>query len=102
MLVIANGRYAGGGIPFSPEGRIDDGWLDVVTIRNVSIASLAALVPRVLAGRHLDHPGVGHTRARSVLVEADPGFWFNVDGETWLGGTASFDLRPLALPFIRP
>ena len=81
MLVIANGRYAGGGIPF---------------------ARLAVLVPRVLAGRHLADPNVEHTRARTVSVEAEPGFWFNVDGETWFSGSATFELRPRALPFIRP
>jgi len=102
MLVIANGRYAGGGIPFAPGGRVDDGWLDVVVIRAASLARLGVLIPRVLAGRHLADPDVEHTRARSVSVEAEPGFWFNVDGETWTSGSASFELRPRALPFVRP
>ena len=102
MLVIANGRYAGGGIPFAPGGRVDDGWLDVVVIRAASLARLGVLIPRVLAGRHLADPDVEHTRARTVSVEADPGFWFNVDGETWTSGSASFELQPRALPFVRP
>ncbi len=102
MLVIANGRYAGGGIPFAPGARVDDGWLDVVVIRTAPIARLAVLVPRVLAGRHMTDPSVEHIRARTVSVEAEPGFWFNVDGETWTSGSATFDLRPRALPFIRP
>jgi diacylglycerol kinase (ATP) len=102
MLVIANGRYAGGGIPFVPGARVDDGWLDVVAIRTVPIGRLAVLVPRVLAGRHMTDSSVEHTRARTVGVEAEPGFWFNVDGETWVDGSATFDLRPRALPFIRP
>jgi diacylglycerol kinase (ATP) len=102
MLVIANGRCTGGGIPFAPGGTVDDGWLDVVVIRAASIARLGVLVPRVLAGRHLADPDVEHTRARAVRVEAGPGFWYNVDGETWLDGSAGFELRPRALPFVRP
>lgn len=102
MLVIANGRYAGGGIPFSPEGRLDDGWLDIVTIRAMPVLELAALVPRVLAGRHLTCAGVEHVRARSVRVEVDSGFGYNLDGESWRDGNASFEIRPLALPFVRP
>ncbi len=102
MLVIANGRFAGGGIPFAPGGRVDDGWLDVVVIRAASLARLGMLIPRVLAGRHLSDPAVEHTRARTVSVEAEPGFWFNVDGETWVSGGATFGLRPRALPFVRP
>ncbi len=102
MLVIANGCYAGGGIPFAPGGRVDDGWLDVVVIRAASPVRLSVLIPRVLAGRHLTDPDVEHTRARTVSVEAEPGFWFNVDGETWTSGSATFGLRPHALPFVRP
>ena len=102
MLVIANGRSAGGGIPFAPGGRVDDGWLDVVVIRATSLARLAVLVPRVLAGRHLADPDVEHARAKTVSVQAEPGFWFNVDGESWVSGPASFRVRPHALPFVRP
>lgn len=102
MLVVANGRYAGGRIPLAPGAEPDDGWIDVVAIRAVSPLGLAALVPAVLAGRHLASRHVVHRRARRVAIEAGAGFWINVDGETWREGTAAFEVRPAALRFIRP
>jgi len=102
MLVIANGSHAGGGIPLAPDARVDDGWLDVVAIRAVPLPQLVGLVRRVLAGRHTTDCRVVHRQARSVNVEAEAGFWFNVDGETWTEGGATFELRPRALPFVVP
>ncbi|MEJ2482972.1 MAG: diacylglycerol kinase family protein, partial [Gemmatimonadota bacterium] len=57
MLVIANGSRVGGGVPLAPEAKVDDGVLDVIGIRTGSGSDLIRLGPRVLSGRHLDHPG---------------------------------------------
>lgn len=102
MLVIANGSRAGGGIPLAPGAVTDDGALDVVGIRAVSAVHTASLVPRVIAGRHLSDAGVFHARGRTVRVEADPGFRYDRDGESWGTGDAEFALQPGALSFIRP
>ena len=102
MLVIANGSHAGGGLPLAPGSVADDGALDVVGIRPASPARLAMLVPRVLAGRHLSDPRVFHARCRALRVEADEGFRYNRDGESWGAGGAEFELQPGALPFVRP
>jgi diacylglycerol kinase (ATP) len=102
MLVVANGRFAGGRIPLAPGAEPDDGWIDVVAVRAVPQLRLAGLVPAVLAGRHLASPHVVHRRVRRVIVDAGPGFWINVDGETWREGTAELEVRPAALPFLRP
>ena len=102
MLVIANGSHAGGGLPLASGAAADDGELDVVGIRPVPPARLATLVPRVLAGRHLDDPRVFHARCRALRVEADARFRYNRDGESWGAGDAQFALQPGALPFVRP
>ncbi len=102
MLVLANGRYAGGSIPFAPGAVPDDGCLDVVLVSDVARRELVSLGPRILLGRHLGAPGVRHWRARRVVVAAGPEFWTNLDGETWVAGDASFAVRPSALRFVRP
>ncbi|MFO7587034.1 MAG: diacylglycerol kinase family lipid kinase [Gemmatimonadota bacterium] len=102
MLVVANGRFAGGRIPLAPGAVPDDGRIDVVAIRAIPMARLAALAPAVLAGRHLASRHVVQRKARRVGVEAGPGFWINVDGETWREGSAGFEVRPAALRFVRP
>ncbi len=102
MLVVANGRFAGGRIPLAPGAEPDDGWIDVVAVRSLPRVRLAGLAAAVLAGRHLESPHVVHRRVRRADVEAGPGFWINVDGETWRDGGARLEVRPAALPLVRP
>ena len=102
MLVVANGRFAGGRIPLAPGAKPDDGWIDVVAVRKLARVRLAGLAPAVLAGRHLASPHIVHRRVRRVEVEAGPGFWINVDGEIWREGSARLAVRPAALSFLRP
>jgi diacylglycerol kinase (ATP) len=97
MVIAANSMYAGGRVPLAPGARSDDGQLDLVIIHAVSPPRLATLIPRVLLGRHAGHPGVSIHRASDVLLEADPPMWINLDGDTWMAGSASFHIIPAAL-----
>jgi diacylglycerol kinase (ATP) len=102
MLVVSSGSHAGGGIPFAPGARVDDGVLEIVGIRAAPIHALARLVPRVLSGRHLDAPGIVHFQGRTVTASADISFRFNRDGEDWTSGSARFEALPGVIPFVRP
>lgn len=99
-LIVANGRVLGHGIPVAPEARIDDGRLDVVAILADAPARVPAVVGRLLAGRHLDAPGVLWRRASRVRVDAEPPMPFNADGQTLGRGTARFHVRPRALEVL--
>lgn len=102
MLIVANGRYAGGRIPFAPRARPDDGLLDLVLIRSVPLVRLAAVVPTVLRGRHADGGAFVYRQTRLATVESVPGAWFNLDGETWREGSASFRVLASALRVVMP
>jgi len=102
MVILANGRFAGGRIRFAPEASTNDGLLDVVVIHAVSLLQLTSLVPRVLLGRHPGHPGVSFRRASHVRLESEPSAWINLDGDTWHCGTASFRVLPGALRVVVP
>lgn len=102
MVVVANGPCAGGRVPLAPGADPGDGALDLMVIRAVRPTALAALVPLVLAGRHLGHPAVLSRRARSVRVESERPMWINLDGDTWKTGPAAFDVIPAALRVATP
>ncbi len=102
MLIVANGAFAGGKLPFAPGATTDDGLLDLIVLRAVSPAGLTTLVPRVLVGRHKGHPGVSVHRARRVRVQSDPPMWTNLDGDTWRAGASSFEVLPAALRVAVP
>lgn len=93
-VIIANGRFAGAGIPVAPGARVDDGRLDAVVIEAGPARRIPRLVVDVLRGRHLDRDDVEHVRVASVSVRARPPMWASLDGEV-LGDDA---LRLTAVP----
>lgn len=99
-VAVANGRYVGGGIPVAPKARFDDGLLDVVVLKAGTLASLAALAPRILVGEHAEDEMVEYRRARRLEVSSDPPMRFNVDGELFAKGDLQFEVVPRALTFI--
>jgi YegS/Rv2252/BmrU family lipid kinase len=94
---IANtGRY-GGGVRLAPEARIDDGLLDVITIRDVSRLRYLAMLPRAFSGTHVDGRWVQAGRAREVHLEADRRFVIYADGDPIGETPATVGIRPGAL-----
>ncbi len=99
-VVIANGRYVGGGTLIAPEASIDDGLLDVILIKERSAAELTLLAAKVALGHHLSSDAIVFRRAAKVTVNSRPGMWFNVDGELVGNEPAAFEVLPRALQFV--
>ena len=101
-VVVANGRYVGGGTSIAPDAVLDDGLLDVVLIPKRSAAELALLAAQIAMGAHLSSESVLFRRASKLTVNSKPGMWFNVDGELVGNEPARFEILPRALRFIAP
>ena len=101
-VVVANGRYVGGGTLIAPEASIDDGLLDVILIQQKSAPELALLAAQVALGTHLASDAVIYRRTARLTVNSKPGMWFNVDGELVGNEPARFEILPRALRFIVP
>ena len=99
-VVIANGRYVGGGTLIAPKASIDDGLLDIILIQERSAAELALLAAQVALGNHLSSAAVVFRRAAKVTVNSRPRMWFNVDGELVSNEPAEFEVLPRALQFV--
>jgi diacylglycerol kinase family enzyme len=69
LVAVVNGPFAGGGMMFSPDARVDDGLLDVVTASRLTRAALAREMARVHSGGHVKNPRVSIVRASRVLIE---------------------------------
>jgi diacylglycerol kinase (ATP) len=69
LIAVVNSRFAGGGMMFSPEARVDDGLLDVVTAARLSRATLMREMARIHAGGHVANPRVRIERGARVTVE---------------------------------
>jgi len=101
-LVVANGRYVGGGTLVAPEAEIDDGLLDVVLIPKRPAPELAVAMAQIALGTHLSSKTIVFRRAAKLTVNSKPGMWFNVDGELVGNEPARFEIVPRGLRFIAP
>src|SRR5207244_2058385 len=76
-VVVANGRYVGGGTLIAPEAEIDDGLLDVVLIPKRPAPELAMAMAQIALGTHLSSKTIVFRRAAKLTVNSKPGMWFN-------------------------
>lgn len=98
MLAVANGTTFGKGMLVAPASAPDDGWFDVVLVGRVTALELAWHLPKVYFGRHIGAKPVRYRRARLVrLTPLAPLPSFDVDGEVYTSGAASFSVMPGAL-----
>lgn len=102
MLVVAGGRYAGGGIPLVPDADPFDGRLDVVVILRTPGVLVPSTLLRVLRGRHVGSDNVVTLSGHRVAMKAGGDFWMNRDGETWTAGSAVLEIVPGAFPLLLP
>jgi YegS/Rv2252/BmrU family lipid kinase len=96
-VIVANGRYHGGGMQLAPEARQDDGAFDVVTIGDVSKLDFVTTAPKLYSGRYLSHPKVELLRSSSVAIDSDEPLPLEVDGEPIGTTPARFEAVPSAL-----
>ncbi|MFN7945502.1 MAG: diacylglycerol kinase family protein [Blastocatellia bacterium] len=82
LLIIANGRFAGGGMLFAPHAAPDDGWLDVILTDQATRLDVIKELPRIQRGSYLANPRVTATRARTISVISDEPMRMEFDGES--------------------
>ena len=80
-VMVANGRFLGGGMMMLPEAEPDDGLFDVLLIGDVTKRDLAFTLPKSYRGKHLPHPRLEVLRGRVVTVDADEPLPIEIDGE---------------------
>jgi len=100
---LANSPFFGGGMRIAPGALLDDGWLDLVIVEQVSLPTLLRVFPRVYRGRHLSHPAVHCARVRRASLHADPPRTFYADGEPLMDSQDSptpVEIWPAALRVV--
>jgi len=96
-VVVANGRYFGGGMEICPEAEPDDGLFDVLLIGDLTKRDLLLTLPKTYRGKHLPHPKAEVLRGASVEVETPAPLPVELDGEQPGTTPARFEVVPQAL-----
>jgi YegS/Rv2252/BmrU family lipid kinase len=96
-VVVANGRFFGGGMMMCPEAEPDDGLFDVLLIGDLTKRDLVVTLPKTYRGRHLPHPKAELLRGASVTVDAPEPLPIELDGEQPGTTPVRFDVVPQAM-----
>jgi diacylglycerol kinase (ATP) len=96
-VIVANGRYLGGGMMMCPEAEPDDGLFDALVIGDVTKRDLLFVLPKTYRGKHLPHPRLELLRGRVITVDADEPLPIELDGEQPGTTPARFEVVPRAL-----
>lgn len=77
--VIANGPWFGGGIGIAPEALLDDGFLNLTLVGNVSMLDFLRYLPSLKKGKKIVHPEVHYLKAKEFRLIGQGGI--EADGE---------------------
>jgi diacylglycerol kinase family enzyme len=99
---VLNAPTYGSGMPVVPAARVDDGALDAVVAGRFGRVGVLAMLPRLLAGRHLPHPRIAVAAAAGFAFEAGAPVALAGDGEPWPAARRwRVQVRPAAIHAVR-
>ena len=96
-IMVANGRYIGGGMMIAPHAELDDGLFDIVILGNFSTLTLLRHLPKIYQGTHLEIPGVKVYRGHYVVINSTEKALLDIDGEQPGQAPLTFGLLPKIL-----
>jgi YegS/Rv2252/BmrU family lipid kinase len=96
-VIVANGRWHGGGMLLAPDARPDDGSFDVVLIGDVGKLDFVTTAPKLYKGKHVGHPKIEVVRTARVEVDAAEHLPIELEGEQVGTTPATFEVVPGAL-----
>jgi diacylglycerol kinase (ATP) len=96
-VVVANGRYFGGGMMICPAADPGDGSFDVLLIGDLTKRDLLVTLPKTYRGTHLPHPKAELLRGATVTIDGPQPLPIQLDGEQPGTTPARFEVVPRAL-----
>lgn len=101
-VVVANGRYFGGGMPIAPDADPTDGLFDLVVIGDLSPLKIPLAVPFLYAKKIDRLNGVATACVRQVTLRSQEKVGLDIDGEPIGFLPAKFSILPKALEVFVP
>jgi len=102
LAFVANGQFCGNRMHVVPIARMDDGLLDVLAVRELSLLQALPKLGKLYAGRILGDRAVRHVQAARVRIETRPEAIIQADGQIVGRTPAEFSLLGKALRVIVP
>ncbi len=103
LVCVCNGRFYGGGFNPVPEAEPDDGKLEVLLAKKVSLAEVATLIGKYKNGGYRDIPDkIVYRQTDSLRIICDKPAVINLDGERRVARTIEISLAKEKVRFFYP
>lgn len=106
ILVAGNGNSYGGGFKAAPLARVDDGKLDLCTVKKIGRAKFAQLISGYQKGQHIHKKSakgvVDYVQIHNMEIFAPESIDYAVDGELSKGQHFKLKIAPQAFSFVVP
>ncbi len=99
-VVVANGRFFGGGMMVAPKAEIDDGLFDIVIAGDITKLAFLKYGPKIYKGEHINLPDVKYLKGRVLEAISDERVLLDVDGEQPGLLPARFEIIPGSINLI--
>lgn len=99
-VIIANGKYFGGGIKVAPQAELDNGKLNIILLKDLNKLSIAYNLFKAYDGEHLGHPLVESLTGENIKISAEEKIAIEVDGETVGTSPVSFSVYKQKMPIL--
>ena len=101
MAIVGNGRQAGGGLQVTPRARVNDGLLDVLTVRDIPALALLTAA-RELQELSPDGEYINYWQTPWAEVHTEEAIPVNLDGEPVRFSSVRYEAVPRAIRLIVP
>ena len=97
LCLLANGSYFGGAMHAAPEAELDDGLLDLLMLKEISLAKFLWHLPKIYKGTHLELPEIFFQKVRKFTAQSSEQVILDIDGESPGNLKATFEVLPQIL-----
>lgn len=97
-VIVANGKYFGGGMKIAPDAVLDDGLLDLIIIHHMHKPMLFKSFLSIYKGNHIKNPYCTFYKGRHVIIKASGDEMLTeLDGEQAGTTPAEFGISPSSI-----
>ena len=100
LVEINNSSRTGGGFHISPKASVNDGLIDLVTCKPLSLIKRLRYLPKIEKGKHLSLPFIRHITGTHFTIECKTPLSAHLDGELIIADKFEFEVLPGKFSFL--
>ncbi|MUV38608.1 Diacylglycerol kinase (ATP) [Lentibacillus sp. JNUCC-1] len=81
LFLVSNSNSVGGFEKLAPTAKLNDGYFDLIILKEANLAEFIRIATLALRGAHLEDKHVIYTQAKHIKVDTEEKMQLNIDGE---------------------